>query len=58
VVPPGGGGENIVAGYVSEVNTVTLKKSGRPRRTAETGLVTLNQADQPTSLAFDVAVIC
>jgi hypothetical protein len=58
VVPPGGGGENIVAGYVSQVNTVTLAKNGKRRRVAVTSLVTLNQTGQPTALGFDVAVIC
>jgi hypothetical protein len=58
VVPPGGGVEHVVAGYVSQVNTVTLAKNGKRRRVPVTGLVTLNQAGQPTALAFDVAVIC
>ena len=58
VVPPGGGVEHLVAGYVSQVNTVTIAKNGKPRRAAVTGLVTLNQAGQPTALGFDVAVIC
>jgi hypothetical protein len=55
---PGGTTQRVVAGYVSQVHTQTYTRSTQPRRLAATGLVTLNQAGQPTALAFDVAVIC
>jgi hypothetical protein len=55
---PGGTTENIVAGYVSQVSTGTSKRPVKPRRLSSTGLVTLNQAGQPTPLAFDVVVTC
>jgi hypothetical protein len=55
---PGGTTQGVVAGYVSQVRTQTVTRSTKPRRVAVTGLVTLNQAGQPTALAFDVAVIC
>ena len=55
---PGGTTQNVVAGYVSQVHTQTVTRTTKPRRVAATGLVTLNQAGQPTALAFDVAVIC
>jgi hypothetical protein len=45
---PGGGVENVVAGFVTDVRT----------NGGVTGLDTLNQAGHPMSLAFDVAVIC
>lgn len=54
----GGGEEGVVAGYVSQVRTQTFPGTGKPHRQAVTGLVTLNQAGQPTALAFDVGVIC
>ena len=54
----GGTTQSVVAGYVSQVHTQTVTRSTKPRRVAATGLVTLNQAGQPTALAFDVAVIC
>jgi hypothetical protein len=57
-VPISGGTQPIVAGYVTQVHTQTYARSGTPRRVAETGLVTVNQAGQPTPLAFDIAVIC
>ena len=54
--PTGGspGTLSLTAGYVSEVF------SGSPRASKHsfTGLVTFNQAGQPTPLGFDVAVIC
>jgi hypothetical protein len=53
-----GGTQNVVAGYVSGVNTTTVSRPVKPHRLSGTGLVTLNQAGQPTALAFDVAVIC
>lgn len=52
------GAERVVAGYVSSVFTTTAVRSVKPRRLSTTGLVTLNQAGQPTPLAFDVTVIC
>jgi hypothetical protein len=55
---PGGTTQSVVAGYVSQVHTQTVTRTTKPRRVAATGLVTLNQAGQPTALAFDVAVIC
>ena len=55
---PGGTTQSVVAGYVSQVHTQTYTNSAKPRRVAETGLITLNQSGQPTALAFDVAVIC
>jgi hypothetical protein len=53
-----GGVQPLAAGYVSEVDTRTASRPVKPRRLSGTGLVTLNQAGQPTPLAFDVAVIC
>jgi hypothetical protein len=53
---PGGGTENIVAGYVSQVHTQASSSPDDKRPV--TGLVTLDQAGHPTSLAFDVAIIC
>lgn len=53
-----GGAEHVVAGYVSGVFTTTARRPIKPRRLSTTGLVTLDQAGQPTPLAFDVAVIC
>ena len=55
---PGGTTQSVVAGYVSQVHTLTVTRSTKPRRVATTGLVTLNQTGQPTALGFDVAVIC
>jgi hypothetical protein len=55
---PGGTTQSVVAGYVSQVHTQTVTRTTKPRHLAATGLVTLNQAGQPTALAFDVAVIC
>ncbi len=45
---PSGGLENAILAYVTDVGT----------NDGFTGLDTFNQAGQPTSLAFDVAVIC
>jgi hypothetical protein len=56
---PGGGTQNVVAGYVSEVSTTTTTNpSSRSGQISSTGVVTLNQTAEPTNLAFDVAVIC
>ncbi len=45
---PGGGLKSAILGYVTDVRT----------NGGVTGLDTFNQAGQPTSLAFDVAVVC
>jgi hypothetical protein len=56
-IPGGNGVVNVIAGYVSQVETVG--GSARSNTTAPTtDLVTLNQAGQLTELPFDVAVIC
>jgi hypothetical protein len=55
---PGGTNENVIAGYVSEVSSGQSNGSSKRPPISTTGLLTFNQADQPTPLAFDVAVIC
>ena len=56
---PGGTTQNVVAGFVSEVHTQNYASGSHSQpTTSTTGLVTLNQAGQPTPLAFDVVVIC
>ncbi len=53
-----GGSQQVVGGYVSQVESRTTNRASKPRLVSTTALVTLNQAGQPTPLAFDVAVIC
>jgi hypothetical protein len=48
------GTESLAAGYVSGVGSASPRTSNH----SATLLTTLNQAGQPTPLAFDVAVIC
>lgn len=56
---PGGTTQSVAAGYISEVNSQPFpKRSGSQRTEYATTFTTLNQAGQPTPLAFDVAVIC
>jgi hypothetical protein len=55
---PGGTTESVVAGYVSEVSSGQSNGSAKHPPIYTTGLITFNQAGQPTPLAFDVAVIC
>jgi hypothetical protein len=56
-VPPAGGTIPVVAGYVSQAETI----GGSDRNgatTPTTDLLTFNQAGQLTPLPFDIAVIC
>jgi hypothetical protein len=56
-VPGGTGTVNVIAGYVSQVETIG--GSDRTNATAPTtSLLTFNQAGQLAELPFDVAVIC
>jgi hypothetical protein len=55
-VPITGGTEDIVAGYVTAVDTQASTSKADPRPL--TTLITLDQNGVPTPLAFDVAVIC
>jgi hypothetical protein len=53
-----GGTESVVAGYATQVSTTTATRPVKPHHLSATGLVTVNQAGQPTALGFDVSVIC
>jgi hypothetical protein len=54
--PSGPGVSLTTAGFVTASTTGGVL--GKRRRTAGTAVQTFNQAGQPTSLGFDVAVIC
>jgi hypothetical protein len=55
--PDGTGSSPVIAGYVSQVETIGgSDRSGRT--TPSTDLLTFNQAGQLAPLPFDVAVIC
>ena len=55
---PGGTNESVIAGYVSEVSSGQSNGASKRPPISTTGLLTFNQSDQPTPLAFDVALIC
>jgi hypothetical protein len=57
VTLPNGSGTDVVIGYVSSVQTLTVPTSTH-HKVSETSLDTFNQAGQPTPMTFDVAVIC
>jgi hypothetical protein len=57
MAPTPGGGLNVIAGYVSQVETIGgLARSNAT--TPTTSLLTFNQSGQLAALPFDVAVIC
>jgi len=56
-ITSGNGITNVIIGYVSSVNTQTVR-SGGGKKVSLTSLNTFNQSGQPTPLEFDVAVIC
>jgi hypothetical protein len=54
---PGSAPQSVIAGYVSQIDTVGGADTSRPT-TPSTELSVFNQADQLTPLPFDVAIIC